>query len=738
MKRVFICILFISIFYSLSYGYYTNQSADIVIGQKDFNTGLSNQDLANSSATTLNIPKGMATDGTKLIVSDAKNHRVLIYNQIPSTHNAPADVVIGQIYFSSSVENQGLGVNSCGPNTLNYPSDVFIYNSKLFISDTNNNRVLIFNTIPSSNNASADIVIGQKDEYSNKYNQNNTVVCSSNTLYNPRGIFVQNDEIFIADSVNNRVLIFNSIPSTHNTGADVVIGQIYFSSGARNQGLGTSSPQSNTLNIPYDVSSDGMKLFISDQENCRVLIYDSIPVSNNASADIVIGQTGMTSNGYGLNSNKLKNPYGVTFANSKLFIVDTGIGSDGGNNRLLIFNSCPTQTANASADIVIGQPNFVSGSSNQGSGQPEPNTLSCPQEVCVMGSKFGVSERNNNRILIFNDLFGAFIEITEVIPNFGYKWTSTRAYIKGSGFLGGSVVKLARSGETDIVGTNVVISTGILACTFNLWGKSLGLWDIVITTGSVANTFSQRFLVTQLSPGYDTSPQASGAIDSAGGTIKVEIASSDIANMELIIPQDAISTNIAISITINISINPPSLPGNIAKVGRVIDLWPSNMEFNKEVEVKIPYKNSDIEKFGIADPNLLDVYTYDANTEGWVKVAKNNIDRTNSLISVKISHFSLYTLGVTVVSDVGSSTIYPNPFKPDEYSKVTFSVPLESEVQIYNVAGELVNSLKDDNKTGKIFWTGINSSGQKVASGIYLCVIKNGTSHSTKKLAIIR
>jgi len=500
-------------------------------------------------------------------------------------------------------------------------------------------------------------------------------------------------------------------------------------------------------------ASKTIKIIHSKRRRARILIFNNWPTQNNASADMVIGQSNFTSSSGGASETKIDGPFEIKIIENKLFVIDDT------NRRVLIFENkfgvyavSPDNSSNSgNVEVTITGDDLLNGSTSalKKSGESDiigsnvvitTKTISC--SFNITGVSPGLWDLVVTSGAISFTLSGGFevksFEVTKVIPEFGYKWTSTRVYIKGSSFLNGSTVKLTKSGETDINGTNVVISTSLIACTFNLWGTETGLWNIVITTGGITQTFSDSFLVTQLSPGYDTSPQASGAIDSAGGTIKVEIAESDIANMELVIPSGAISTNIAISITINISINPPALPNNIARVGRVIDLWPSYMEFSKEIEVKIPYKNSDIEKFGITDPNLLDVYTYDADTEKWVRIAKNSIDQSNRLISVKIAHFSLYTLGVTIVSDVKDSIIYPNPFKPAEHSKVTFSVPLESEVKIYNVAGELVNSLEDDNKTGKIFWTGVNSSGQRVASGIYLCVIKNGSSHSSKKLAIIR
>ena len=43
------------------------------------------------------------------------------------------------------------------------PQGVWIQNGRLYVADTQNNRVLIYNQIPTANGASADVVLGQPD-----------------------------------------------------------------------------------------------------------------------------------------------------------------------------------------------------------------------------------------------------------------------------------------------------------------------------------------------------------------------------------------------------------------------------------------------------------------------------------------------------------------------------------------------------------------------------------------------
>ena len=47
------------------------------------------------------------------------------------------------------------------PQSFRAPQGVWVQNGKLFVADTGNNRVMIWNSIPSKNNQPADLVLGQ-------------------------------------------------------------------------------------------------------------------------------------------------------------------------------------------------------------------------------------------------------------------------------------------------------------------------------------------------------------------------------------------------------------------------------------------------------------------------------------------------------------------------------------------------------------------------------------------------
>jgi len=252
-----------------------------------FYTNLSQNGLANAT--------GVATDGHYFAVADTDNNRVLIWNEIPTSMNQNADIVIGQTNFTTLKSPQVVDKYS-----LRGPQGVWIQNGKLFVADTQNNRVLIWNTIPTQNNQGADVVLGQNNFTSN-YQPSPSATAptvAANQLLGPTSVTADATHLYVADLGNNRVLIWNEIPTVNAQNADVVVGQPDMTQSAANnpnvcQGYvtGVLAGQCETsLNFPrYALSING-QLFVSDSGNDRVLIFNQIPTTNGKNATGVLGE----------------------------------------------------------------------------------------------------------------------------------------------------------------------------------------------------------------------------------------------------------------------------------------------------------------------------------------------------------------------------------------------------------------------------------------------------------------
>ena len=116
---------------------------------------LSGIDFNNSGGPLLfNHPKGIATDGTHLLLADGNNNRVLIWNSLP-IGNTPPDVVLGQPDFIQNYPGTGR-------HQMNWPVSVATDGRHVVVADTYNDRILIWNQLPKTNATPADIVLDGK------------------------------------------------------------------------------------------------------------------------------------------------------------------------------------------------------------------------------------------------------------------------------------------------------------------------------------------------------------------------------------------------------------------------------------------------------------------------------------------------------------------------------------------------------------------------------------------------
>jgi len=355
----------------------TFAAAKVVIGQKNFTSGECDQGTDNPSAKSLCGPEGAAAVGKKVLyVPDSENVRVLGFKKIPKKNGASAKFVLGQTNFSNT--NNGVSSTS-----FDFPGKVEVAGKQLFMVDFGNSRVLIWNKLPTKTNTPADLVVGQPDLTSNA-----SATTQSGLDLPENGLLVANGKLFVSDRNNNRIMIWNSIPTANGANANVVIGQPDFTS----NGAGTTQT---SLGEPEGLWSDGTKLAVADFDNNRVLIWNTIPTSNGAPADVVVGQPDFTSfdSPNPPTAQSLDQPGDVASDGTRLFVEDSR------NNRILVYNTFPTSN-NPAADIVLGQPDLTH--NNAGNAGPTAQTLSFPFGMSLVGKQLIVDDNGNSRFLIFS------------------------------------------------------------------------------------------------------------------------------------------------------------------------------------------------------------------------------------------------------------------------------------------------------------------------------------------------
>ena len=372
------------------------RGAYLIIGQGDFSTVMSNRGADDPGDNTLSAPQGVCKFGDMLFVSDAGNHRVLVWDQFPEESGEPSNVVLGQEDFADCLENRGLSttldemtsglgdenlegftISKAEEDTFSMPAGLCVIDGKLYVVDSGNHRVARWSGIPSDDGEPPTLVMGQDNLEENEANRQGLV--GSGSLFFPTGICSGDDQhVFVADKDNHRVLIWKKIPFSDGWNADISLGQASMDERDANRG-DFENVQQDTMSFPtgvfYDVEND--KVFVVDQGNNRVLIWNSLPRDAGQPADVVIGQKDFVSRspnmgkGEGRSSQEsMYFPNSVVAGKTGFFVSDTG------NNRVLYWKEVPTENGQP-ADMVFGQSNFFDNRHNR-NGQANATTLNDP------------------------------------------------------------------------------------------------------------------------------------------------------------------------------------------------------------------------------------------------------------------------------------------------------------------------------------------------------------------------
>lgn len=303
--------------------------ADIVLGQPDFETEGARAN-GTSAERGFHLPTGVKIIENKLFVADSWHHRILVWNEVPTENFQKPDYAIGQKNLSEITENRGNG--KCSADSLYWAYGFNYINGIFYIADTGNRRVLGFYGIPEANQP-ADFVIGQDDFETNLENRgleqkadaksfrwihdiagneeivyfadagnhrvlgwngklesdrNSEIVLGqenfekngefpyikqgASRLRFPYSVSVDENVIAVADTANNRVLLWDGLPENGAyRAADAVIGQINFDENGENR---WKLVERDTLCWVYGIHLYKNKLAVADSGNNRVTIWE--------------------------------------------------------------------------------------------------------------------------------------------------------------------------------------------------------------------------------------------------------------------------------------------------------------------------------------------------------------------------------------------------------------------------------------------------------------------------------
>jgi len=296
---------------------------------------------------------------------------------------------------SADILLSGFDFNRSGGGLMfRYNSGIATDGARLLLVDRSNNRVLIWNRLPETNRP-PDLVLGQPNLDSNDSGS------GRKQLDWPMSVATDGRRVVVADTYNDRLLIWNQFPATNAAPADLVI-NIPWPWGVWTNGeklLATSTSGSTALiwnrfpdrddqppdlrlraggmfGTPRTITSDGKFLIIGDH-NSKVsqlgqgnFVWKNFPAAEDAPYDYFFSD-----------------PYNEAFAwlQGKFF----GSGRLVMLGGMLHFWNSPPQSASQKPDLSISGFPFLGGDGS---------------DVAVAGERILVSGANGNRVLVYNSV----------------------------------------------------------------------------------------------------------------------------------------------------------------------------------------------------------------------------------------------------------------------------------------------------------------------------------------------
>lgn len=371
------------------------RGARVILGATDDAFGLAAPIVA--SACSMFGPRGACAgvDGS-LWVSDTGHHRVLGWHRAPTEDNIPADILLGQPAFDREGRNARGSTNI---DTFNVPTGITAcgaHGAGLAVADAWNHRVLIWHTRPAGSHQRPDVVLGQVDFDSGESNRGKDRPTAS-TLFWPYCVSWDGAHLWIADTGNRRVLMWEGLPQRNGAPAALVLGQDGFDHRDENGG---GTPSAASMRWPHAITFPGGRLCVADAGNNRLMLWQRKPAENNQACDVVVGQAGMhvvehNQASYYPDAACLNMPYGATVAGDLLVVADTA------NSRLLAWRIDQLTGPGVNACALAAQADWNSKGDNRW--MPAARDSVCwPYSVATQGGHtLLVADSGNNRVMLW-------------------------------------------------------------------------------------------------------------------------------------------------------------------------------------------------------------------------------------------------------------------------------------------------------------------------------------------------
>ena len=419
-----------------------NISAKLEIGQLDFiskQPALPNTDAGRQTVNQLASPTAINFDSAgRLYIADFDSNlgplmsRVLVFEP-PFTNGMSARRIMGVLPAlpAGSPARTDPQIYSVA---MNGPSDIFFLpgTQGIGILDSGFHRILLFDSYDNwpdpatAFSPSAKAVIGHASGINgiNSHDLKSLVSNDGNaqgllagpaTFSLPQAAAFFNNELYVADTGNNRVIVMPFANGTFQSSARL-LGQDRFDSNAPNLIEGkefdftsfVSGQFTADAGLAVDSTTSTPHLYVSDPYNNRVLGFRDIrSIAAGKPADIVIGQPDFATNLCNYPTGDPTTPQQNSLCRPTGLLVD-GAGNlyvaDSRNNRVLRFPTPFSHLGNQVADLVLGQSSFFTKVTD-----PSASTMGLPYGLAFAGSNgLLVSDQAYNRVLFIPFTNGGF------------------------------------------------------------------------------------------------------------------------------------------------------------------------------------------------------------------------------------------------------------------------------------------------------------------------------------------
>ncbi|OBS00847.1 hypothetical protein A9W98_22790 [Mycobacterium gordonae] len=302
------------------------------------------------------------------------------------------------------------------------PRGVFLGDEHLVVADSGNHRVLIWHGIPSDDEQPADVVLGQPDGETEGRAAGGRGPERGMNL--PTGVLVHGGRLIVADAWHHRIMIWDTVPRTSDVAPDVILGQDGASAVEPNAGAECCA---SSFYWPFGLAVVGDTFWVADTGNRRVLGWrNGIPAPGRP-ADVVLGQPSPAhreeNRGQATGPASFRWPHDIAGHEDLLLIADAG------NHRILGWSPAPD--ADRSADVLLGQPDFAS-AEEWPYGPHTGDRFRFPYAIGMTEGRLAVADTANNRILLWDNVptEGRAADHVLAQPGFGAngenRWTSVQ------------------------------------------------------------------------------------------------------------------------------------------------------------------------------------------------------------------------------------------------------------------------------------------------------------------------